>query len=120
MCKRGDVYFVDFGDNKKSKKQLGVRPVVIVSNNKANIHSPVITIVPLTSRIKKKFLPTHVYIPASSGSGLKSPSVALAEQVDSIDKNRLLEKRGNIASKAIMKKITKAIQIQIGAFDKFN
>ncbi|EQC0811994.1 type II toxin-antitoxin system PemK/MazF family toxin [Listeria innocua] len=121
MCKRGDIYFVDFGKHKDSKKQQGIRPVVVVSNNKANTHSPVITVVPLTSKIhKKRFLPTHVYIPVSSGSGLNSASVALAEQVDSIDKIRLLEKRGHINSKSIMDKITMAIQVQVGVFEEFN
>lgn len=121
MCKRGDIYFVDFGKRKDTKKQQGIRPVVVVSNNKANTHSPVITVVPLTSKIhKKRFLPTRVYIPVSSGSGLNSVSVALAEQVDSIDKIRLLEKRGHINSKSIMDKITMAIQVQVGVFEEFN
>ena len=54
MCKRGDVYYVDFGHNIESCKQSGIRPAVIVSNNRANVYSPVITVVPLTSRIHKK------------------------------------------------------------------
>ena len=44
MCKRGDVYYVDFGMNIDTRKQSGIRPAVIVSNNKANAHSPVITV----------------------------------------------------------------------------
>lgn len=63
MCKRGDIYYVDFGQNIDSNKQCGIRPAVIVSNNRANEHSPVITVVPLTSRTyKKRSLPTHVFI----------------------------------------------------------
>ena len=81
MCRRGDIYYVDFGMNIDTRKQSGIRPVVIVSNNKANAHSPVITVVPLTSKVhKKRFLPTHVYIPASAGFGLSCGSLALAEQ----------------------------------------
>ncbi len=121
MCKRGDIYFVDFGKNIDTRKQCGVRPVVVVSNNRANAYSPVITVVPLTSKIhKKRFLPTHVYIPVTAGCGLDYPSVALAEQVDSIDKSMLLEKRGYISSKSLMSQITKAIQIQVGVFEDFN
>ena len=33
MCKRGDIYYVDFGSNHKSYKQSGIKPAVIVSNN---------------------------------------------------------------------------------------
>lgn len=71
MCKRGDIHFVDFGKNIDTSKQYGIRPIVIISNNKANDHSSVITVVPLTSRInKKRFLPNHVYIPSYAGSRL--------------------------------------------------
>lgn len=60
MCRRGDIYNVDFGKNTESRKQYGIRPALVVSNNQANQYSPVITVVPLTSRIyKKRFLPTH-------------------------------------------------------------
>lgn len=121
MCKRGDIYYVDFGKNIDTKKQCGIRPALIVSNNKANEHSPVITVVPLTSKIKKKrFLPTHVFIPSNSGSGLSRCSLALAEQLETIDKEQLLEKKGSISSTFIMEKITTAIQIQIGVFDEYN
>ena len=121
MCKRGDIYFVDFGKNIDTRKQCGIRPVVVVSNNKANEHSPVITVVPLTSKIhKKRFLPTHVYIPVSAGCGLRCGSLALAEQVEAIDKDRLLDKKGYIASDIIMEKITRAIQIQIGVYEEYN
>ena len=54
MCKRGDIYYVDFGDDYRCSKQCGVRPAVVVSNNKANTFSPIITVVPLTSKIHKK------------------------------------------------------------------
>ena len=121
MCKRGDVYYVDFGMNIDTRKQSGIRPAVIVSNNKANEHSPVITVVPLTSKVhKKQFLPTHVYIPVTAGCGLSRGSLALAEQVETVDKDRLLEKKGYISSDVIMEKITKAIQIQIGAYEEYN
>ena len=121
MCRRGDIYYIDFGKNIGTRKQSGIRPAIIVSNNRANKHSPVITVVPLTSRVhKKRFLPTHVYIPVSAGFGLSCGSLALAEQVEAIDKERLLEKRGAIMSNEIMREITKAIQIQIGVFEEYN
>lgn len=119
MCKRGDIYFVDFGQNIDSNKQCGIRPAVIVSNNRANEHSPVITVVPLTSRVyKKRSLPTHVFIPKSCG--LDRNSLALAEQVEAIDKKNLREKRGSITDTAIMERITQAIQVQIGVDDRYN
>ena len=121
MCRRGDVYFVDFGKDTDTRKQSGIRPAVVVSNNMANLYSPVITVVPLTSKIhKKRFLPTHVFIPATAGCGLNCGSVALAEQVEAIDKERLIEKKGSIISAEIMGEITRAIQIQVGVFEEYN
>ena len=58
MCRRGEIYNVDFGNNENSYKQCGVRPALVVSNNRANENSPVVTVVPLTARVwKKKYLP---------------------------------------------------------------
>ena len=121
MCRRGDIYLVDFGENIDTCKQKGVRPVIVVSNNRANAHSPVITVVPLTTKInKKRYLPTHVYIPVSAVRGLSSGSMALAEQVEAVDKDRLLDKKGSVTSDVIMEKITRGIQIQIGVFEEYN
>lgn len=121
MCKRKEIYYVDFGENHNSFKQSGIRPAVIVSNNKANANSPVITVVPLTARTwKKKYLPTHVQIPLKASSGIDKPSMALAEQVESLDKSKLGDKIGTIQSDVIMEAITVALQIQIGAYEEYN
>lgn len=121
MCKRGDIYYVDFGDNQDSCKQSGVRPAVIVSNNKNNQNSPVVTVVPLTTRVwKKKYLPTHVQIPREIGMGLNRSSMVLAEQVETLDKGKLREKIGKIEDQSVMGQITTALQIQIGAFSEYN
>ena len=61
--RRGDILYVDMGEEYEGSIQGGMRPMVVVSNNLANKFSPVITVVPLTSRTyKKRYLPTHVLI----------------------------------------------------------
>ena len=121
MCKRGDIYYVDFGQDLRSCKQRGKRPVAVVSNNKANTHSPVVTVVPLTSRVgKKRYLPTHVLIPKSASDGLDRESIALAEQVEALDKERLLCYKGHVIDQKIMAQVTQALQIQIGVFEEYN
>ena len=118
MCKRGEIYNVNFGTDHESFKQSGTRPAVIVSNNKANMNSPVVTVVPLTARVwKKKYLPTHVQI---RNSGLNKPSMAMAEQVETLDKSCLGEKIGEILDDMVMEQLTVALQIQIGAFAEYN
>lgn len=120
MCKRGDIYFVNFGE-KDGSKQGGIRPALVVSNNKANLHSPVVTVVPLSARVwKKKYLPTHVQIPKRKSCGLDKPSMALAEQVETLDKKRLGEKIGEVLDDMVMQQVTVALQIQIGAYAEYN
>ena len=80
---RSEIWLVNLGDNKGSV-QGGIRPVIVISNNVCNTHSPVIHIVPITSRTKNK-LPTHVTIDASTG--LKTESTALTEQSTLISKD---------------------------------
>ena len=121
MCRRGEIYNVDFGNNENSYKQCGVRPALVVSNNRANENSPVVTVVPLTERVsKKKYLPTHVQIPLKASVGLSKPSMALAEQVETLDKNQLLEKLGEVYDEMVMQQITIALQIQIGVYAEYN
>ena len=101
-------------------KQSGIRPAVVVSNNKANTHSPIVTVVPLTSKTRKRHLPTHVLIPTTAGIGLNRMSLALAEQVETLDKNRLMDYKGEITSRKVMGQITTALQVQVGAFEEYN
>ena len=93
-CRRGDIYFVDFGRDTESNLQCGIRPALVVSNNRANENSPVITVIPLTARTyKRPHFPTHVLIPKTSGTGLARNSMALAEQVSTIDKSASWRKK---------------------------
>ena len=83
--RRGDILWADLGMFPTTSVQGGVRPVIVVSNNKANTYSSVITVVPLTSRIyKKRYLPTHVFISKYDMTGIRKGSLALAEQVSLI------------------------------------
>ena len=94
--------------------QGGVRPVIVVSNNKANTYSSVITVVPLTSRIyKKRYLPTHVFISKYDMTGIRKGSLALAEQVMSISTKCIIEKCGRV-NKWSLDRVLKAVQIQMG------
>lgn len=86
---RGHIAMVDFGDFNGSV-QGGVRPCVIISNNRANHFSPVVICVPLTSKVGKKSLPTHTLIqPCEEDNCLKRASVALCEQIITITKDSI-------------------------------
>ena len=106
--KRGDIYFANLGKGIGSV-QSSLRPILIITNNIANIHSPVITVAPFTSQ-SKSHLPVHVLV---EGEGLEKASTLLLEQIQTIDKSQLLDKIG-CCTQDTMTKIDKAIQISLG------
>lgn len=115
MCMRGDIYLIDFGTDTSSCVQSGVRPAVVVSNDRANRYSYAITVLPLTTKQKKPHLPTHVLIPRNPHYGLNKNSMVLAEQLMTVDKRQLQRRIGQVRDKDIMMQITNAMQVQIGA-----
>ena len=88
---RGDIYYVDFGCGVGSE-QGGSRPAIVLQNNKGNHYAPTVIVAPITTA-KKHRLPTHVTI--FPNAGVKETSIALYEQVMTIDKTRLLKKIGH-------------------------
>lgn len=79
----------------RGTEQAGVRPVLVVQTDRANPHSPHTIIVPFTSRVRQRLLPSHLLVPAGEG-GLTQESVALCEQIRVIDQSRLLGKLGDL------------------------
>lgn len=110
MCSMGELYYAALPTIENSQVQQGVRPVLIVSNNKANQYSPIITVIPLTCCLTKHYLPTHVNL---IGYGLEKPSVLLAEQILSLDKKNLLSKIGAVEDYDTLSKIKRAMSIQL-------
>lgn len=118
---RGDIIFADFGTHPESSIQSGIRPAIVVSNNKANLYSTVLTVVPLSKQVRKKlYLPTHLLIHTDQCVGLEQNSIALAEQVISIDKRKIIYKAGYVMDDEIMEQLTTAVQIQIGVYEQYN
>lgn len=109
--KRGDLYYADLSPVVGSE-QGGVRPVIVIQNDIGNKYSPTIIVVPVTSQTNKAKLPTHVKL-SGSKFGLPKNSVALLEQLRTIDKKRLRDKIGCFDS-SIMIKIDEAIEISVG------
>jgi mRNA interferase MazF len=116
--RRGDILMVDMIEIPGTSIQSGIRPVVVISNDKANTYSPVLTVVPLTSRInKKRYLPTHVYVSRYEMTGLIKPTLVLAEQVTSIAVQSIIRKCGRVNQEALSR-ITKAVEIQMGVYEE--
>ena len=95
--KRGEIWWADLSPT-IGTEQSGLRPVLVVQTDRANPHSPHTIIVPFTTKIQRKILPSHVFIPATESS-LPEDSVILCEQIRVIDKQRLIRKTGNLTEK---------------------
>ena len=109
QIKRDEIYYVLLDDTIGSE-QGGIRPCLVVQNDIGNIHSPTVIIVPLSTKPKNK-LPTHVKI--SKLCGLESDSIALAEQIRTVDKVRLGMYVGAISTKT-QADVDNAIAISVG------
>ena len=109
---RGDIIMVDCNGN--GNVQRGIRPCLIIQNNIGNKYSPTTIVVPLTSEIKKQKQPTHEIITRMDAFGLKCDSMALCEQILTIDKRKITEKIGKVINNITMESVSKACSISLG------
>ena len=78
--------------------QTKKRPYVIVSNAIGTRHSNIITVMPLTSKIKKTDMPVHGCLEADGENGLNLFSMVLGEQPFTISKEEVIGKIGSVTS----------------------
>lgn len=105
---RGEIYYADLSPVVGSE-QGGYRPVLILQNNKGNKYSTTVIVAPVSSRMTKNDLPTHVIIEENF---LEKKSVILLEQIRTIDKKRIDEKLGCLSNK-VMDDVNEAIKTSL-------
>jgi Growth inhibitor len=108
--KRGEIYYAKLSPVIGSE-QGGTRPVLIISNDMGNKHSPTVIVATITSKQTKSKIPTHCYL--TGIEELPADSIILLEQIRTLDKKRL----GNRITKLndpYMKAIEKPLLISIG------
>jgi mRNA interferase MazF len=110
LVNRGDIFLVQLPETNNSQ-QSGKRPFILTSNYLCNKYSPILTGIPLTSRMDKHPLPTHVMLGLECG--LLRDSIALAEQIMPIDRSLLIERVGYCTDE-VMQQIERAIKLQNG------
>lgn len=108
--RRGDIFLADLGVPHGSE-QGGKRPVVIMQNDAGCFFIPTVTMVPLTSSLKKPYLKTHYILDHTKI--LRYRSMAEAEQIGTIDKNRIIRYIGHVESRD-MDGIAEALRNHLG------
>ena len=104
LIRRGEFYWADLHD-KKGRELKELHPCLVISNDKQNIFSPLIIVLPITSlKAGDKVFPFQVSIQ------LKKESVILVDQIQTIDREKFKGKIGKLDSK-LMEEIEKKIHL---------
>ncbi|MBI3421257.1 MAG: type II toxin-antitoxin system PemK/MazF family toxin [Candidatus Sungbacteria bacterium] len=108
--RRGEVYLVNFNPTIGSEIKK-TRPALIIQNDIANAHSPVIIVVAITSQFEQPLYPTEVLIKKGE-AGLPRDSVALLNQIRTVDKQRLLKRVGKVEAQTMIQ-VNHALEISL-------
>lgn len=111
QIRRGEIYYADLSPVVGSE-QGGVRPVLVLQNDVGNKYAPTVIVSAITSQLGKAKLPTHIELSAQQYN-LPKNSVALLEQIRTLDKRRLQE-RVTILGPDKMREVNKALLISLG------
>ncbi|HEX3643808.1 MAG TPA: type II toxin-antitoxin system PemK/MazF family toxin, partial [Ktedonobacteraceae bacterium] len=94
--RRGEIWDVNWSPGRGAEQQ-GTRPALIIQNDRGNASSSYpLTIVASMSRTERE-LPLHVRISPSPENGLTNETDVKCEQLLTIEKSRLLRRRGAIS-----------------------
>ena len=96
VFKTGDIILVDFS-NGIGHQQKGIRPALIVSNNIGNTFSPVLEVLPITTKRTNSKMPTHVNIEPTAENGLRAYSTIEAEGKIPVNKFQVKKHLGKIS-----------------------
>lgn len=108
MMKRGSVWWVNLGEY-SGHIQGGIRPAVVLGNWKALKYGTTVTVIPVTSRIKRQDMNVHVI---GFNRKLQKPCMALCEQLTTVTRDSLIGPMPEILFR--LEDIDKALKEELG------
>lgn len=112
--RRGEIWDVNWSPGRGAEQQ-GTRPALVIQNDRGNASSTYpLTIVASMSRTERD-LPLHVRIAPRAENGLSDYTDVKCEQVMTIEKTRLLRKRGFISSEELAR-VDTALKLSLDLF----
>lgn len=111
--RRMEVWFAELDLDMRSSVQGGGRPVLIVSNDYNNQHSSTVTVIPLTSKMKRPEMPTHTWITSITPCGIEKSSMVLAEQITTVDKKSLKRRLGVCKDPVLIDRVEASMRKQL-------
>ncbi len=103
--RRADVWWVSF-DRSVGGEIRKKRPAVIISNDAANRHLNRVQVVPLTLRVDRVY-PSEAVVKVK-----RRQSKAMADQLTTVSKLRLIEQMGKLSARD-MGKVEHAVMVQL-------
>ena len=108
--KRGEIYLAAL-DPVVGREITKTRPVVVVSNDQNNAYSGTVTILPITSKNPQRVYPFEIFL-AKGKANLPKDSKIKADQIRTLDKNRVVKYIG-LVDKKDLDAIDKALKIHL-------
>lgn len=108
---RGQIWWYINNSIYDENVQGKTRPVIIVSNNKANISSNNVTVVPCSTKVKNMHLPTHLKFSLND-----IDNIALCENILTITKSKLKDFEG-MCDSDLLDKLDNCIKIALGLIE---
>ena len=117
LPRRYEIWFADLGDHYGTSVQSGNRPVLVISNDVGNQYSQTLTVIPLTTKLKRMDMPTHIVLTEDDCCMFRpqtlQDSVLLAEQITTIAKSALCGRVCRVTSKERKQEIEQAVATQL-------
>jgi mRNA interferase MazF len=109
--RRGEVWLVSC-DPTIGAEIRKTRPALVLQNDIASRASPITIVAAITSQFEEPIYPTEVRIKAPE-AGLTTDSVALLNQIRSVDRRRLVRRFGAIRPLTMIN-VERALMISLG------
>ncbi|HST78935.1 MAG TPA: type II toxin-antitoxin system PemK/MazF family toxin [Verrucomicrobiae bacterium] len=110
--RRGEIYLTAL-DPTLGHEIKKTRPALIIQNDVSNEHSLTTMVAPITSTVRTPLSPVHALLAADEITGLSVPSVALLNQIRTVDRRRFVKRLG-IVDAQTMQQVDEAIRISFG------
>jgi mRNA interferase MazF len=112
MNYKWSVFMADLNPVKGSEQQ-GKRPVLVISDETTNTIMPVVTILPLTSLKKGRRIYPNEALLKKGVACLEVDSIALAHQIRTIAKQRLIICLGEVSDTSLQTQINDAMRVHL-------
>ena len=109
--RRGEIYLTALDPTVGSEIQK-TRPALVIQNDTSNRLSQTTIVAPITSTDRLPLSPVHALLAADETTGLSVPSVALLNQIRTVDRRRLIKRLG-VADGETLVQVDEAIRVSL-------